>query len=236
MSSQVYTNAVTLSDATEWDRWDTAAYCYLTSVSGTNTITATGPANMTLAAPQHSVILVPAATNTGATTLNITPSGGAALTAKNVFMGGAACVGGELTIGVPAVLVYDGTQYNIISGPNYTAGNFTGTLTGCTTSPTDVIYYVKIGRQVTIQAAVGFSVVVSNAVTKTITGMPAAIRPGRDMYGTIDVIDNGGTEQKGTFSIASTGVISLFPTAARGNWTGSGNFSTEPILVTYQQT
>ena len=135
-------------------------------------------------------------------------------------------------IGFPATQV-PSTDPNTLD--DYEEGNFTGTLTGCTTAPTDVIYYTKIGNQVTIQAAVGFSAVVSNAVTKTITGMPAAIRPGRDMYGTIDVIDNGGTEQKGTFSIASTGVIALFPTAARGNWTNSGNFSTEPIVITYQQ-
>ena len=116
MSTTTYVNNVTLSDATEWNRWDTAAYCYLTGVAGTNTITATGPANMTLAAPQHPVVLVPAVTNTGATTLNITPSGGAALTAKNVFCNGVALVAGELKAGVPALLVYDGTQFQII-GP-----------------------------------------------------------------------------------------------------------------------
>ena len=96
MATQQYTNSVTLSDATEFNRFDSCAYCYLTSVAGTNTITATGPANMVLATPQVPFVVVPAVTNTGATTANITPSGGAALGAKNVFCNGIACVGGEL--------------------------------------------------------------------------------------------------------------------------------------------
>lgn len=93
----------------------------LTSVAGTNTITATlatsgsvtfGP---TALAAGMKFLLTPAVTNTGATTLNITsPNGGSALGAKNVFAGGAACVGGELVAGVPAVVEYDGTQFNIL--------------------------------------------------------------------------------------------------------------------------
>lgn len=126
MSTQVYTNAVTLTDATEFDRFDSCAYCYLAGVAGTNTITATGPANMVLTAPQVPIILVPAITNSGATTLNITPSGGSALTAKAVFCNGIACAGGELKAGVPAILVYDGTQYQIV-GP-LMAGTIPGTL------------------------------------------------------------------------------------------------------------
>src|SRR3990167_7657529 len=116
MATQTYVNSVTLSDAAEWNKWDTAAYCVLSGVVGTNTITATGPANYTYAAASHPLFFIPAATNTGATTANFTPSGGAALGAKNVFSGGVACVGGELVIGVPVILQYDGTQFNLISG------------------------------------------------------------------------------------------------------------------------
>lgn len=93
----------------------------LTSVSGTNTITATlasagsvtfGPTSLSAG---MKFLLVPANTNTGATTLNITsPSGGSALGAKNVYANGAACVGGELVQSVPAIVEYDGTQFNIL--------------------------------------------------------------------------------------------------------------------------
>ena len=58
--------------------------------------------------------MIPAGTNTGATTVNITPSGGSALGAKNIFWNGAACVGGEIRINVPLEIMYDGTQFQII--------------------------------------------------------------------------------------------------------------------------
>lgn len=114
MATQTYVNSVTLTDAAEFNKFDTAAYAALSGVAGTNTITATGPANLTLVATNPPLWFIPAATNTGATTLNITPSGGAALGAKNVFWNGAACIGGEIRSGVPVSVVYDGTQYNIV--------------------------------------------------------------------------------------------------------------------------
>src|SRR3990167_7932736 len=123
MATQTYVNSVTLSDAAEWNKWDTAAYCVLSGVAGTNTITATGPANYTYAAASHPVFFVPAATNTGATTVNITPSGGAALGTRNIFWNGVACIGGELRTGVPAILLDDGTRFHVLAtGTNLSAG------------------------------------------------------------------------------------------------------------------
>lgn len=87
---------------------------YLTGVAGTNTITATGPSQMAAYVAGQRFTFIPAVTNTGATTINITPSGGAALGAKNVFVSGQACVGGELVAAVPATILYDGTQFNIL--------------------------------------------------------------------------------------------------------------------------
>lgn len=86
----------------------------VSSASGTNTITGTIPAANIAYVTGGIYVLIPAATNTGATTINLTPSGASALGAKNVFSGGAACVGGEVVIGVPVILSYDGTQMNII--------------------------------------------------------------------------------------------------------------------------
>lgn len=115
MATQDYSNGVTLTDAAEFERFDCVAYSVLSGVAGTNTITATGPATYTLAATRPPVWFIPAATNTGATTINVTPSGGVALGAKNVFFNGAACVGGELRANVPAALIYDGTQFHIVA-------------------------------------------------------------------------------------------------------------------------
>lgn len=115
MATQTYTDGVTLSSAAEWNKWDTVAYSVLSGVAGTNTITATGPANYTYSAATPPIWFIPANTNTGATTVNVTPSGASALGAKNVFWNGAACVGGELRQNVPAALIYDGTQFHIIA-------------------------------------------------------------------------------------------------------------------------
>jgi hypothetical protein len=82
----------------------------LTSVSGTNTVVGSTSPAPTLAANQK-YLLVPAATNTAATFLNVNSAGN-----KNVYWNGAACSGGELVISVPTLLEYDGTQFNII-GP-----------------------------------------------------------------------------------------------------------------------
>lgn len=83
---------------------------FLTSVAGTNTITATAAIAPVTYVAGDSYVIIPANTNTGATTLNLNSLG-----AKNVFVNGAACVGNELVANVPALVVYDGTQFNIVS-------------------------------------------------------------------------------------------------------------------------
>jgi phage-related tail fiber protein len=86
----------------------------VTAEAGTNTITGTIDALVTAYRADQLFILVPANDNTGAATFNPTPSGGAALGAKNIFFNGAALTGAELQAGVPVLLQYDGTQFNII--------------------------------------------------------------------------------------------------------------------------
>ena len=115
MATTDFTNLITLTDAGWFDDADKAAYAYLTGTAGTNTITATGSAAMSAYAAGQKVHFIPAATNTGATTINITQSGASALGAKNIFFNGAACVGGEIRVNIPIILVYDGTQFNIIN-------------------------------------------------------------------------------------------------------------------------
>lgn len=116
MTTTNFTNGSTLTDAAWFDDVDAVAYSYLTSVAGTNTITATGPAGMTAYAAGQRFWFIPANTVSGASTINITPSGSSALGAKNIFCGGAACVGGEVRQNIPCVIQYDGTQFNLI-GP-----------------------------------------------------------------------------------------------------------------------
>lgn len=115
MSSQAFVNGSTLTDAAWFNDTDTQTYCRLTSVSGTNTIVGTGPASMTAYAAGQFFLAIPAATNTGPATLNITPSGSTALGVKNIFWNGAALIRGELTINVPAMFYYDGTQFHLLA-------------------------------------------------------------------------------------------------------------------------
>lgn len=162
MATQTYTDGVTLSAAAEFNRFDTVSYAVLSGVAGTNTITATGPANYTYAATTPPVWFIPANTNTGPTTINITPSGGAALSAKNIFSYGAALTGGELQANVPAGVVYDGTQFNIVGPSVPVSGSWTPTIIGSVTPGTQTYgtqagAYRKIGTMVLFSAFVSIS-------------------------------------------------------------------------------
>lgn len=113
MSSIVITDQVTKIPALWGADVDNAVYNYLSGVAGTNTITATGPVGLAAYAAGLKFRFIPAATNTGATTINIT--GSSLLGARNIFMNGTALTGGELVIGQQAEIVDDGTRFQIIN-------------------------------------------------------------------------------------------------------------------------
>lgn len=80
----------------------------LGSVVGANTITATLAPTLTAYASGQSFVLIPASANSGAVTLNIDGLG-----AKSIVAGGSALSGGELVAGIPYLVTYDGTQFNL---------------------------------------------------------------------------------------------------------------------------
>ena len=192
MATQSYTDGVTLTAAAEFNRFDSAAYSVLSGVAGTDTITATGPANYTYLAALPAVWFIPAATNTGATTINITPSGGAALGAKNIFAGGLALVGGELVSGVPACVIYDGTRFQLLT-PVMASAAWTPVLTFATAGDLSVAYttqvgrYERKGREVTAH----FRIITSTFTHTTaagdcrITGLPFAASSTTNYVGTV---------------------------------------------------
>lgn len=111
------TRTLTVPDASGTIALAGNAQSTLGSVAGTNTITAAlTPVALAAYVSGQKFTFVPANTNTGATTINIDSLG-----AKNLFIGGAACVGGEIRQSVPVTVEYDGTQFNIL-GP-YVGGN-----------------------------------------------------------------------------------------------------------------
>ena len=83
---------------------------WLSSVAGTNAVTAATVTAYTALAAGFMVRFVPANTNTTAVTLNVNAIGAKAVTRN----GTAALVGGELQAGRTYVLEYDGTQWQII--------------------------------------------------------------------------------------------------------------------------
>lgn len=87
-------------------------------------------------------------TNTGATTLNCNSLG-----AKNIYVANAACVGGEILSGKAYTVVYDGTQFQMISPPNTGRGGLigfqkftsSGTSTYTPTAGTNSVYVLCVG-------------------------------------------------------------------------------------------
>lgn len=115
---------------------------------------------------------------------------------------------------------------------DYEEGSYTGTLTGCTTAPTYTIKYTKIGNQVTIPFAGISPTGTSNATTKTITGMPADIRPAATInFGAI-CSDNGGANTMALAQVLSSGVIS-FNASITAAWTSSGTAQMSPFCISY---
>jgi hypothetical protein len=110
LSSTSFVDGVTLVQASWCNDVDTATYSSLTAVSGTNTITATGPSSQVAYTTGQIFRFIPSNTNTGATTLNIS-----ALGAKSIFLNGQALAGGELFAGIPVMVEYDGTQFDILA-------------------------------------------------------------------------------------------------------------------------
>lgn len=84
---------------------------YLSSVSGTNTITATATPTLTAYAAGNLFALEIGTTNTGPATLNVDSVGAKTIKRKD----GAALTGGELVGGNYYILAYDGTDLRIVT-------------------------------------------------------------------------------------------------------------------------
>jgi hypothetical protein len=180
----------------------------LTSVAGTNTITASS-ANVTAYATGQSFKFFPAATNTGATTLNINSLG-----AKNVFYNGAACIGGEIRTSAPCEVIYDGTQFQILSGittaNGSTASTFTFDGTGGTTASL-TMEWQKNGNFVTLFIPTAQATSGTGSVSLTAnTALPAGIRPPTNpQYQlSVPITNNGGAvSPPGLVSISTAGIV-----------------------------
>lgn len=114
MGGYKHTNVNTASARTEYARASQVqdgTLAYLTSVSGADTITASAPIGLSAYAAGQEFSFVSAGANTGAVTLNINAIG-----AKSVTKDGTtALAAGDIASGAVCVVVYDGTQFQLVS-------------------------------------------------------------------------------------------------------------------------
>jgi hypothetical protein len=104
---------------------------YLTTVAGTNVITAVAPVLMSAYATGQTFYFIAAGGNTGAVTVNINAIGAKAVKKTD----GSALISGDILTGAAVQIMYDGTNFQLLSdsnGTNETVGNLT--VTGTTTA------------------------------------------------------------------------------------------------------
>lgn len=124
---------------------------------------------------------------------------------------------GALTAGMfGAAVVPNSALQNTVA--IITTGSYTGTLTGCTTSPTATVDYRVVGGMVAIVFG-GSLTATSNSAACTITGAPAALFPSVARPMLAIVTDNSVTAM-GTASMDTAGVLTLST-----GLTGAGGFT-----------
>jgi hypothetical protein len=101
-------------------------------------------------------------------------------------------------------------------------GQFTGTITDISGSPTTTVVWSRQGNQVTV--SVPGVAGTSTANTFTMTGWPSVIYPARTQYCAVNPLEDNGTTTYGTIQISSAGVVNFLKqsSTATSTWTASG--------------
>lgn len=167
---------------------------YIDATLGSITVNLPAAAGSLVAGRVYTILKTDASANT------VTIDGNAAETidgAATVVLGGN--VGrSRLTI------TCDGTNWRILE--LYEEGTYTATLTGCTTSPTMTVSYIRNGKTINI-SGVGVSAT-SNTTACTLTGAPAFLFPATSqLMPWSSVVDNG-LDHIGFVSVSTGGVWS----------------------------
>ncbi len=126
---------------------------------------------------------------------------------------GSETIGGALTVVLGGntsnsrlIIISDGANWQIKE--LYEEGAYTATLTGCTTSPTATVSYVRNGKTVSVRMST--LVATSNTTTCTITGMPSHLWPVTGSNPVIEDVRNNTLSQIGLISISTVGVWSPY--------------------------
>jgi hypothetical protein len=146
-----------LTDAANLSQLQNSTGTFLT-VTGTNTIVGTVSPSLTAYAVGQIFAFVAAATNTGATTININSLGAKSITR----LGATALIAGDLIINSVAFIVYDGTQFQLLNPNTFTNITFTG-------NATFAAYTETITASGTVGASATLSIVLGTVLTATLT-------------------------------------------------------------------
>ena len=174
---------------------------WLVNVSGTNTITGNTVTAYTELVAGFLVRLIPAVTNTNATTLNVNGTGAEAVT-KN---GASALVGGELIAGQAYLLLWDGTEWQILGqiGITFTLANGDILVGNASNVPTAVAPSGDVSM-----TNAGVFTVLSAAGNFLVSGNLEAVTAGKGLQikGGSNARVGSGTLVGGTLAVANTSV------------------------------
>jgi hypothetical protein len=175
MASTLYTSGTVVSSP--WlNDVDTATYNRLTAVAGTNAITATGPLSLASISAGDRFYFVPAVTNTGAVTINISGLGVQPITKY----GSTNLEAGDLVAGQMALIVYDGSLFQLLNPRKFDttqtvpAANLTGTVaianggTAATTAAQALINLGATGRLIGTQVFTSTAVYTATSGTNSV--------------------------------------------------------------------
>lgn len=200
----------------------------LSSVSGTNTITATAPLSMAAYAQGQMFTFVSAGANTGATTININSLGAKSITK----LGTTALSSGDIASGAVCVIVYDGTRFQLVGGgrqadpvtyPISLANGGTGQTTAYAALDALTVQGANIASASTtnIAAATGESVTITGTTTITAFGTAAAgVKRNLTFSGVLTLTHNGTSLilPGATNITTAAGDIATFLSLGSGNW------------------
>jgi hypothetical protein len=201
---------------------NTAAY--LTSVSGTNAITAVAAFGMSAYATGQRFSFVAAGANTGATTININSIGAKAVT-KN---GTTALVAGDIPSGAVVDVVYDGTQFQLLNVAAEGVATISFGTTGLTPSTATDGAVTVAGTLNVANGGTGLTTLTANNVLLgNGTSSVQAVAPGTSG----NVLTSNGTTWASSAPAPAIGVGQSWQSPSRSMGTTYTNSTGKPIEV-----
>jgi hypothetical protein len=164
------------------------------------------------------IYFLPANTNTGASILSVNGLGGSPI----IYPRGGALTAGAIVANQMTTVMYLGGSWLLMAQAAFSS-LFTGTLTGMTVATTGNVDYVISGGYCTLNVGVNITGT-SNTTALSMTGLPAQVRPARNITVPCSALSDNGVSMNGTASIAG-GTISF------SQWTVAGTRVTDGLFT-----